>query len=127
MTIHFICVRIHLIGVLLATLIVSQARAQTPFSHQGLDLLHPPDSALPNEQVDPASGALTVVGTDLVLPGNAGFDLAIQRVYNSSVFPDYDSGSTAIEEDSWAGIGWKLHFGRVCPTYRNLCQFLTEK
>ena len=31
--------------------------AQTPFSHQGLDF-YPPDSALPNEQVDPASGTL---------------------------------------------------------------------
>src|SRR5580765_2410736 len=71
------------------------AYAQGPFKHQGLDILHPPDSALPNEQVDPASGTLTVVATDLVLPGNAGFNLAVQRVYNSSVYPDYDSGSTA--------------------------------
>ncbi|HYT69105.1 MAG TPA: DUF6531 domain-containing protein, partial [Vicinamibacterales bacterium] len=63
--------------------------------------------------MDPASGTLTVVGTDLVLPGNAGFNLAIQRVYNSSVYPDYDTGSTELEEDSWAGIGWKLHFGRI--------------
>lgn len=88
--------------------------AQTPFKHQGLDFQHAPDSAIPNEQIDPASGTLTVVGTDLVLPGNAGFNLVVQRVYNSSVYPDYDSGgSTALEEDSWAGIGWRLHFGRI--------------
>ena len=68
--------------------------------------MHPPDSALPNEQVDPASGTLTVVATDLVLPGNAGLSLAVQRVYNSAVFPDYDTGSTAIEEDSWAWGYW---------------------
>src|SRR6185312_7350014 len=92
---------------------VPAALAQSPFQHQGLDTLHPPDSALPNEQVDPASGTLTVVATDLVLPGNAGFNLAITRVYNSSVYPDYSSGSTAYEEDSWTGIGWKLHFGRI--------------
>ena len=98
---------------LLALLAAAPGSAQTPFKHQGLDLLHPPDSALPNEQVDPASGTLTVVATDLVLPGNAGFNLAVQRVYNSAVYPDYDSGSTAYEEDSWAGIGWKLHFGRI--------------
>jgi hypothetical protein len=37
-------------------------------------------------------------------------------VYNSAVFPDYnDGGSTALEEDSWAGIGWRLHFGRGTP------------
>lgn len=79
------------------------AAAQTPFFHQGLDPLHPPDSAIPNEQVDPASGTLTIVATDLVLPGNAGFNLAIQRVYNSSIFPNYDSGNTDVEERSWAG------------------------
>jgi hypothetical protein len=92
---------------------VGPAGAQTPFKHQGLDLLHPPDSALPNEQVDPASGTLTVVATDLVLPGNAGFNLAVQRVYNSAVYPDYDTASLALEEDSWAGTGWRLHFGRI--------------
>ena len=102
-----------IITVLGALLVGERATAQSPFKHQGLDLLHPPDSALPNEQVDPASGTLTVVATDLVLPGNAGLNLAVQRVYNSAVFPDYDTGSTAIEEDSWAGIGWKLHFGRI--------------
>jgi YD repeat-containing protein len=101
------------LSLLLCAAPTSTAFAQTPFRHQGLDSLHPPDSALPNEQVDPASGTLTVVGTDLVLPGNAGFSLAVQRVYNSSIFPDYASGSTQLEEDSWAGIGWKLHFGRI--------------
>ena len=48
-----------------------------------------------------------------MLPGNAGFDLRVTRVYNSSLYPNYDSGSTALDEDSWAGIGWRLHFGRV--------------
>jgi hypothetical protein len=62
-------------------------------------------SVLPNEQVDPASGNLTVVATDLVLPGNAGLDIRVTRVYNSAVYPDYTNGSTQIEEDSWAGIG----------------------
>ena len=85
-----------IIIVLGALLVGERATAQSPFKHQGLDLLHPPDSALPNEQVDPASGTLTVVATDLVLPGNAGLSLAVQRVYNSAVFPDYDTGSTAM-------------------------------
>jgi YD repeat-containing protein len=90
------------------------ASGQTPFAHQGIDGQHPPSSVLPNEQVDPASGTLAVVATDLVLPGNAGFNLSVTRVYNSTVYPNYSSGgSTAFDEDSWAGIGWKLHFGRV--------------
>src|SRR5262245_12939317 len=97
----------------LAGAIPSGLEAQTPFRHSGVDTTHPGSSVLPNEQVDPASGTLAVVATDLVLPGNAGFDLRVTRVYNSNVFPDYSSGSTELEEDSWAGIGWKLHFGRV--------------
>jgi YD repeat-containing protein len=101
------------VGVLLCAPTHS-ARAQTPFAHGGLDAQHPGSSVLPNEQVDPASGALTIVSTDLVLPGNAGFNLAVTRVYNSNVYPSYSSGgSTAFDEDSWAGIGWKLHFGRI--------------
>lgn len=71
-------------------------------------------SAAPSEHVDPSSGAFIVSQVDLALPGNAGLDLVVQRVYSSSIFPNYNSGgSTAIEEDSWAGIGWTLHFGRV--------------
>jgi YD repeat-containing protein len=70
------------------------------------------DSAVPNEAVDPMSGALSVVATDLALPGNAGFNLTVQRVYSSGIYPNYP-GDLTLEEDSWAGIGWKLHFGRV--------------
>ncbi len=89
------------------------ASGQTPFTHRGLDGQHAGSSVLPNEQVDAASGALTVVATDLVLPGNAGFNLSITRVYNSNLYPNYGSGNTTVDEDSWAGIGWKLHFGRI--------------
>jgi YD repeat-containing protein len=70
-------------------------------------------SVLPYEHVDPLSGNLLLIVTDLALPGNAGLNLTVQRVYNSAVYPDYESGSLDLEEDSWAGIGWRLHFGRV--------------
>jgi hypothetical protein len=63
--------------------------------------------------VDPASGTLLLSDTDLVLPGNAGLDLVVRRFYNSGVRPGFDAGDMSIEEDSWAGIGWTLHFGRV--------------
>ena len=42
-------------------------------------------SALPFEHVDPMTGNLVLTFTDLVLPGNAGFDLRIQRTYNSKI------------------------------------------
>ena len=98
---------------LLGTALATSAHAQSPFEHAGFSGNHGTYSPLPGEHVDPASGTLMITATDLVLPGNAGLDLRVQRVYNSGVFPDYDQGSTAIEEDSWAGIGWRLHFGRV--------------
>lgn len=100
-------------GIVAALAVAVPAGAQTPFTHRGIDAQHPASSVLPNEQVDPASGALAVVATDLVLPGNAGLNLSVTRVYNSNVYPNYSSGSTAFDEDSWAGIGWKLHFGRI--------------
>ena len=91
----------------------TSAQAQTPFQHAGFTGAHGTYSPAPGEHVDPASGTLLITATDLVLPGHAGLDLRVQRVYNSGIFPDYGQGSTALEEDSWAGIGWRLHFGRV--------------
>jgi len=89
------------------------AHGQTVFDQNGFGTNHGTYSVLPYEHIDPLSGNLMLVVTDLALPGNAGLDLRVQRVYNSAVYPDFESGSLALEEDSWAGIGWRLHFGRV--------------
>jgi YD repeat-containing protein len=95
------------------TLAWAEANAQSPFGAGGSRSGRSLDSALPNEAVDPFSGTLSIVETDLVLPGNAGLDLRVQRVYSSAIYPGYEDDDLTIEEDSWAGIGWKLHFGRV--------------
>lgn len=50
------------------------ALAQQPLHKLGLGGGQAMDGALPFEQVDPLSGNLVVTATDLVLPGNAGFD-----------------------------------------------------
>jgi hypothetical protein len=92
------------------------ARAQHPlFDARGFDPHRSFFSQLPFEHVDPLSGNLLLTFTDLVLPGNAGFDLRIERSYNSKIFRDYQTNPNGglIEEDSWAGIGWRLHLGRV--------------
>ncbi len=89
------------------------AHAQSPFKPGSARSGRSLDSAMPNEAVDPFSGTLSIVETDLVLPGNAGLDVRVQRVYSSAIYPGYQTGDLTIEEDSWAGIGWKLHFGRV--------------
>jgi hypothetical protein len=69
-------------------------------------------SQLPYEHIDPLTGNVLLTFTDLVLPGNAGFDLKIQRTYNSKIFTNVQTGD-APNEDSWAGLGWTLHLGRV--------------
>src|ERR1043166_145772 len=69
-------------------------------------------SQLPYEHIDPLSGNLILTFTDLSLPGPAGLDLRIQRTYNSHFWSSYGGVNQNIE-DTWAGIGWTLHMGRV--------------
>lgn len=62
-----------------------------------------------NEYIDPFTGSLQHHYVDIHVPGNGGFDLKIVRSYNSaSVDPTDPSAS-----ESLAGVGWKIHFGRV--------------
>ena len=70
-------------------------------------------SQLPYEHIDPLSGNLLLTFTDLVLPGNAGFDLRIQRTYNSKIYRNFSTFGDLLDEDSWAGVGWTMHLGRV--------------
>jgi YD repeat-containing protein len=71
-------------------------------------------SQLSFEHVDPMTGNLLLTFTDLVLPGNAGFDLKIQRTYNSKIYEiNTSNGGFTLGEDSWAGLGWTLMLGRV--------------
>lgn len=72
----------------------------------------------PNESIDPFNGSLQFHITDMVVPGNGGFDLKISRSYSSSQInadaltgaPD-SPGSVALT--STLGVGWTMHFGRV--------------
>jgi len=57
------------------------------------------------EEIDPFSGQLQLSYTDLVVPGNGGLDIRINRIYNNP-------------QDSFLpyspyGYGWSMHFGRV--------------
>jgi uncharacterized repeat protein (TIGR01451 family) len=88
------------------------------FDARGMNPNRPFFSQLPYEQIDPLNGNLLLLFTDLSLPGNAGFDLKIQRSYNSKIFRDQTFGS--VDWDSWAGVGWSLHLGRVKTTSQDL-------
>jgi YD repeat-containing protein len=84
------------------------------FDATGFDRKRETFTQLPYEHIDPMTGNLILTFTDLVLPGNAGFDLKIQRTYNSKIYLDYDTyGGSRLGEDAWVGVGWTMHLGRV--------------
>ncbi len=56
------------------------------------------------EHIDPFNGNLELQYVDIFLPGNGGFDLKVQRSYNSN---------RASDGYSPFGRGWDIHFGRV--------------
>ena len=62
-----------------------------------------------HEYIDPFSGALQLHYIDIQIPGNGGFDLKVERSYNSSSI----NWITPFNRSSLAGLGWTLHFGRV--------------
>ena len=60
------------------------------------------------EYIDPFTGALQLHYTDVFIPGNGGFNLSIQRSYNSA-----SVDKTQPKHNSMMGVGWSLHMGRV--------------
>jgi YD repeat-containing protein len=105
------------LGLLLMSVACSVTHAQNA-SIPGLDeqpgqsYLRAPDGSYGVESIDPFTGALKIVATDLIVPSNGGLDISITRNYVSmqktnSTMPSYLPGRTT------TGIGWDIHFGRV--------------
>ncbi len=71
----------------------------------------------PEETVDPFTGTLRIVHTDLVLPGKAGLDLRVVRAYSSKIWGRADlldaEPLLAEKERSVLGYGWTSHMGRL--------------
>lgn len=65
------------------------------------------------ETIDPYTGQLHVHYRDLVVPGNGGLDIVVNRTYHSPTKQNnpyqYLSGQTA------TGLGWDINFGRIWP------------
>ena len=66
------------------------------------------------EYIDPFTGILRLTYKDLVIPGNGGLDIVINRVYQVSHqrsgvvgYTPYHDGRTT------TGMGWDMHFGRI--------------
>ena len=105
------------VWLLLAVGLASVAAPDEIFDARGFNPNRDFFSQLPYEHIDPLTGNLLLTFTDLVLPGNAGFDLKIQRTYNSKIYRDYQNLGDTLDEDTWAGVGWTLHQGRIANPY----------
>ena len=68
-------------------------------------------SDAPNEVIDPFSGTLNIVHSDIVVPGNGGLDIVVNRIYSSNNV--YRFGLTAFMPEATLGNAWEMHMGRV--------------
>lgn len=106
----FICI-IHLPALLLAA---DDSMNMDPFYAQSVNKDTSPVDTI-SENVDPFSGNLSVVQTDIHLPGNGGLDLNIVRSYKSSIWGRRTGvtspGFLLQYEPSSVGVGWSMHMG----------------
>ena len=68
------------------------------------------------EFIDPFQGSLQLQHVDIVLPGNGGFDLKVQRSYSLKT----------LNQASPFGMGWDIHFGRVRKPILGACGLLAQ-
>ncbi|MCG8516215.1 MAG: fibronectin type III domain-containing protein, partial [Halanaerobiales bacterium] len=66
------------------------------------------------ESISPASGSLTVTGTDLTLPGRNGLDLTIGRIYDSSTvtmekIKKAHKGGALVKGYNSFGVAWNIN------------------
>lgn len=57
----------------------------------------------PNERIDLFTGQLQLQNVDIEIPGNGGFDIKVERTYESRV-------ADRVEP---VGLNWSIHFGRL--------------
>ena len=75
------------------------------YSEPGLNPFQDSINQHQSEHIDPFGGTLQLKYTDLVIPGNGGMDIRINRSYVSL------QEKLGIRRTS--GVGWTMHFGRV--------------
>ena len=107
--------KIALLGFLLILLsspsLLLAADGKDPFYTLGSSTPGVPSHLSVSEHIDPFSGFLTLVHTDISLPGNGGLDLNIIRTYSSHIWGRRDvsnPGLIAVNEKSPLGIGWSM-------------------
>ena len=102
---------------------ISHAQEDTtfdPFTEAGFNPYREFASEIFTEHIDPFSGSLTLIYTDLYLPGDGGLDLKVQRTYNSGRIwnrVDIFKYNRAQYDFQPLGLGWNIHMGRVVNPY----------
>lgn len=123
----FLCLRIGLALLLLGQVfsVTAAERTLIPdfYTEPGTNPFRESVSANVTENIDPLSGNLNLSYVDLVVPGNGGLDIKVQRSYNSSnVFVSHKTTfnfppqPNELTHRTPTGMGWTLHFGRVLKT-----------
>lgn len=90
------------------------------YDSAGFNPNHGAFSMVPYENIDTFTGGVTLTTIDAKLPGNGGLDLVIQRTFNSkNVCKTWgvNGACGTLGENSWMGLGWTLHFGRIVDAY----------
>lgn len=116
-----ICPRVFLRSSILGLMILSfsalaSIETEMPdfYSEPGINKFREQSSNEPVDAVDPFSGTLTISHTDMVVPGNGGLDIKIQRTYTSNIYSVEQPGSaSSLYSRTPEGIGWTIHFGRI--------------
>lgn len=70
-----------------------------------------------SERIDPFSRSLVVAHQDLLIPGNGGLDITINRSYTT---PEFFYKSAITKKVHRMGEGWDIHFGYIFqPSWSN--------
>jgi len=112
---------IALLGAILVLFCRSSAGQVIPdyYSEPGLNSVRDYLNQNATEYIDPFSGTLHLSYVDLLVPGNGGLDIKVQRNYNTI---SYDRNLLGIR--TVTGVGWKIHFGRVLNRDGDVCSNL---
>lgn len=108
-------------GLILLCLFAAQATAETIRDYYDEPGLNPFKDAINqhfNESIDPFSGMLQLSYTDILVPGNGGLDIRVNRFYS----PKSDA---SLGVRTPYGVGWTMHFGRIVVNERfadRICQ-----
>jgi RHS repeat-associated protein len=102
-----------LICAVVLALHICHAAWDDPFyDYRGQNSFRESQTNAPHELYDPFTGNFQLVYTDLFIPGNGGLDLKVMRIYNSKI-RRYKYGQWRLVDDSWIGLGWSMHMGRL--------------